>query len=147
MTPQKALDMVDTINLSNVKRKLLEEQSWEPAMLESVERLYRKFLALMLLDPDGSHVPTGPVDRLWHVHILDTVAYAADCERVFGRFVHHNPYLGLGYGSGGSEELDASFNATMAKLRGYFEIDASDPAVTLKGINCCAINPLPPRED
>jgi hypothetical protein len=36
------------------------------------------------------------VDKFWHQHILDTVGYARDCQLMFGYFLHHNPYLGLG---------------------------------------------------
>jgi hypothetical protein len=35
------------------------------------------------------------VDKFWHGHILDTMKYAEDCQRVFGYFLHHFPYFGM----------------------------------------------------
>ncbi|WP_328770561.1 glycine-rich domain-containing protein [Streptomyces sp. NBC_00286] len=36
-------------------------------------------------------VPSELVDHGWHAFILHTVDYAAFCQRVVGRFVHHVP--------------------------------------------------------
>ncbi len=33
------------------------------------------------------------LDQFWHQHILDTPKYAADCNRLFGRMIHHNPHV------------------------------------------------------
>ena len=33
-------------------------------------------------------------DELWHLHILDTRKYEADCEAIFGRFLNHTPLYG-----------------------------------------------------
>jgi hypothetical protein len=41
-------------------------------------------------------VPLSPsrlVDDFWHAFILRTQAYAAFCERIAGRFIHHAPDL------------------------------------------------------
>jgi hypothetical protein len=54
------------------------------------------------------------VDTFWHFHILDTVKYAADCERVFGYFLHHNPYIGLR--GGGDEEVLRQYGERMREL-------------------------------
>jgi hypothetical protein len=34
------------------------------------------------------------VDEFWHTHILQTMKYADDCQKVFGTFLHHNPHIG-----------------------------------------------------
>lgn len=39
--------------------------------------------------------PSAEIDLIWHAHILDTKAYAKDCQKIFGRLLHHNPYFGL----------------------------------------------------
>jgi hypothetical protein len=36
-------------------------------------------------------VPDEAIDAVWHAHILDTQAYIRDCERLFGRYLHHVP--------------------------------------------------------
>ena len=37
--------------------------------------------------------PSRLVDDFWHAFILRTQAYAAFCERIAGRFIHHAPDL------------------------------------------------------
>lgn len=41
--------------------------------------------------PGQSLAPSQAVDIGWHAFILHTVDYAAFCEQVAGRFVHHVP--------------------------------------------------------
>ncbi|MCL6485635.1 MAG: hypothetical protein I4O49_15950, partial [Janthinobacterium lividum] len=45
--------------------------------------------------PQEETAPLMDVDTFWHYHILDTLKYAADCDQVFGYFLHHFPYIGL----------------------------------------------------
>ena len=40
-------------------------------------------------------VPNGDIDEIWHMHILDTRAYMADCNALFGEYLHHYPYFGM----------------------------------------------------
>jgi hypothetical protein len=49
----------------------------------------------MKMYPAEQTAPLFDVDTFWHYHILDTMKYAADCENVFGYFLHHFPYIGL----------------------------------------------------
>lgn len=66
--------------------------------LEEVKDLterYRNFLYLCGLYRGQIIVPTHEIDKIWHVHILDTEKYAEDCQEAFGYFLHHFPYLGL----------------------------------------------------
>jgi Glycine-rich domain-containing protein-like len=86
------------INLEAIKLKLTDVESgegWSQARADAVEREYRRFLYLMKKYPDEETSPTVDIDTFWHYHILDTMKYAADCERVFGYFLHHYPYVGL----------------------------------------------------
>ena len=55
---------------------------------------YRKYLTLKIRYPNVNLVPTEDIDLIWHTHILDTENYALDCERLFGKFLHHKPYFG-----------------------------------------------------
>jgi hypothetical protein len=72
-----------------------EGQGWDVDQLDLGEQEYRRFLALHLMYPEMAVVPCGMVDEVWHTHILDTFAYAPDCEKVFGFFLHHVPYFGM----------------------------------------------------
>ncbi|TXS41744.1 hypothetical protein EAO75_43380 [Streptomyces sp. uw30] len=49
------------------------------------------FIAASGKEPGRNLVPSELVDYGWHAFILHTVDYAAFCERVAGRFVHHVP--------------------------------------------------------
>ena len=54
--------------------------------------------------------PSVPVDLAWHEFILCTRMYSDFCERLFGRFLHHQP--------GGEEsENRANFRKTLASYR------------------------------
>ncbi|WP_405881290.1 hypothetical protein OG747_23530 [Streptomyces sp. NBC_01384] len=49
------------------------------------------FIAASGQQPGRELVPSELVDYGWHAFILHTVDYAAFCQRVVGRFVHHVP--------------------------------------------------------
>lgn len=89
---------VDELDLTMIKMKLMdaeEGQGWSRQFCDRVETEYRRYLALNRRYPGKSIVPSKVVDTFWHSHILDTQAYAPDCERLFGFFLHHYPYFGM----------------------------------------------------
>ncbi|EAY29877.1 glycine-rich domain-containing protein [Microscilla marina] len=51
------------------------------------------------------------MDQMWHYHILDTLAYHQDCEKVFGGYMHHYPYFGM-RGSQDAQNLADVFEKT-----------------------------------
>lgn len=86
------------LNLDAIKVKLMHRESgegWSLDKANAVEFEYRRFLILMKQFPQEETAPLMDVDTFWHYHILDTLKYAADCEQVFGYFLHHFPYIGL----------------------------------------------------
>lgn len=94
------------LDLEPIKVKLMHQESgegWSLEMANSVEADYRRFLYLMKKFPNEEAAPLMDVDTFWHYHILDTLKYAADCDKVFGYFKHHFPYIGLR----GDEDLEA----------------------------------------
>jgi hypothetical protein len=110
------LDEIDTIDLTMVGRKIMdpeEGEGWAPEFTAMVEKRYRRFLYMTLAYPNRSIVPTKDIDAFWHQHILDTRAYAQDCERVFGQFLHHFPYFGM-RGEADARNLASSFEDTKA---------------------------------
>ena len=72
-----------------------ERMGWSLEFALSVESEYRRYLALCLAYPDLPLVPSALVDDFWHLHILDTLKYAVDCDDIFGEFLHHFPYFGM----------------------------------------------------
>jgi hypothetical protein len=94
------IELINTLDLEPIVFKLTVSEKNEPAKmtLDEADRnvaLYRQFLILNLLYPNRSIVPTSGIDEVWHTHILDTAKYRDDCDRIFGRFLDHFPYLGL----------------------------------------------------
>ncbi|HEY1043840.1 MAG TPA: glycine-rich domain-containing protein-like [Telluria sp.] len=89
---------IAALDLAQIKVKLMHSQSgegWSREKADAVEAEYRRFLYLMKKNPEAQGAPLVDVDTFWHYHILDTRKYIADCEEVFGHYLHHYPYLGL----------------------------------------------------
>lgn len=109
------------INLSAVGRKLMEPypegKGWTAEQVAEAEMWYRRYLFICMSYPDFPAVPNGPIDSFWHQHILDTRAYALDCQKVFGYFLHHYPYFGL---NGDADVRDDAFVETNALYRKHF---------------------------
>lgn len=111
-----AMETIASIDLTMVKKKLMdpdEGQGWSQEHTEWVEQRYRRYLCMLYLNQKGSVVPTRDIDLFWHQHILDTRAYADDCDRVFGEFIHHFPYFGM-RGDEDARALESSFERTKA---------------------------------
>ena len=92
---EQAVARVAELDFTKLKKKLALQKRWMPEFIAETEQRYRQFLALILLYPDKKIAPTHAIDEFWHAHILDTRAYAADCEALFGEYRHHYPYSGL----------------------------------------------------
>lgn len=115
------------LNLSLIKAKIMdpeEGKGWDQERADLAELWYRRFLVLNLKYPEKKVVPVADMDDFWHQHILDTRAYAADCERVFGYFLHHYPYFGM---QGDREELESSFDESI----GLFEREFGESPLSL----------------
>lgn len=99
LNTEDALDFLDQrLDLTNLRMKLAdpeEGKGYSKDRLDLMEAEYRKFLAMHLAFPEMEVVPCGIVDEMWHNHILDTIAYRADCDALFGKFLDHFPYFGL----------------------------------------------------
>ena len=98
MNANELFNVVMQLDLTSIKNKLMHVPSgegWSLDKANAVEKEYRRFLCLIKLFPEEDTAPLVDVDTFWHYHILDTMKYAADCEQVFGYFLHHDPSVGL----------------------------------------------------
>ena len=98
MLNDKVMTAIAALDLEPIKTKLMHVasgQGWTRARADAMALEYRRFLYLMHSFPNEACAPTVDVDTFWHYHILDTAKYAADCEQVFGYFLHHDPNVGL----------------------------------------------------
>lgn len=97
-TPQEMVEAIFALDLDPIKFKLMDKkegQGWSREKADRLELEYRRFLALTAKYPQEVIAPSSDVDKFWHGHILDTMKYAEDCQRVFGFFLHHFPYFGM----------------------------------------------------
>jgi hypothetical protein len=91
---QAALTMISSIDLSMVRKKILELDGWSEKRADHSELRYRRFLCMHMLHAKLVLVPASDIDVFWHQHILFTRRYADDCKRVLGGFLHHSPSTG-----------------------------------------------------
>jgi hypothetical protein len=122
-SPAQALDrLTELLDVSDIRMKLAdaeEGKGYALAQLDLMEDEYRKFLALHLAFPDADIVPCKLVDEIWHQHILDTRAYHADCQAIFGSYLHHYPYFGM-CGESDAQALADAYAETIARYRDAF---------------------------
>jgi hypothetical protein len=110
MSNKSEFAVFEALDLAPIKMKLMHVESgegWSERRATAVEAEYRRFLFLTKTYPDEMVSPTMDVDMFWHYHILDTMKYARDCDALFGTFLHHYPYVGMGAGSDDSERVQA----------------------------------------
>ncbi len=94
----QAIAAIQALDLGPIKLKLLDPEEghgWSREYADRMELAYKRFLILSITHPKETLAPSKDVDRFWHGHILDTLKYAEDCEKVFGYFLHHFPYFGM----------------------------------------------------
>ena len=116
-TLEQTIRAIEAMDLTPIKFKATRSEDgygWTDAYADKMEIAYKRYLILHARHPEMTLAPERDIDRFWHMHILDTRKYAADCDATFGRFVHHFPYLGL-RGEDDAKALDAAF-ATMQQL-------------------------------
>ncbi|WP_292040409.1 glycine-rich domain-containing protein [Massilia sp. UBA6681] len=127
----------EALDLAPIKMKLMHVESgegWSALRADAVETEYRRFLFLMKKYPDAEASPTVDVDIFWHYHILDTMKYARDCEALFGYFLHHYPYVGIG-----ADEHDGDQAAAGDRMRAIYETEfGARPAANAAFAFCSA---------
>lgn len=91
-TKQQAMEKVSKIDFSPIENRLRNIHGFDEARVLKTMRMYRKFLALMIMNPETPiSPPSEDTDEAWHSHILHTKKYAKDCDMLFGSFRHHTP--------------------------------------------------------
>jgi hypothetical protein len=141
ITPEqkRRTQLIDELDLGPIGYKLAHPEPGETAMSDDEARAevveYRRYLTLCALYPDLGIVPSKRMDRVLHVHILDTAKYIEDCNRVFGGLLHHFPYLGS-RGPADLELLRAKFEETRRLYREHF---GEDMVGSADGAICASI--------
>jgi len=95
---EQVIAAIEALDLDPIKLKLMdseEGQGWSREYADRMELAYKRLLTLLATHPEETLAPGKDVDKFWHGHILDTLKYAEDCDKVFGCFLHHFPYFGM----------------------------------------------------
>jgi hypothetical protein len=133
-------DIPETLNFNSVRDALMEKQRWRRERAEAAHSEYVRFLTLQKMKPGFMLVPwpnaegQDDLDQFWHQHILDTARYAADCDRLFGRMIHHNPHVVRGSG----QETDAVEKTQRLYARTFGSGPYGRPADTAFVAGCAA---------
>jgi hypothetical protein len=87
------------LNLRSVRAAMIEKHGWTEERADAAQLEYVRFLTLLQTKPGFMLIPwldasgRDDLDQFWHQHILDTAKYAADCDALFGRMIHHDPHV------------------------------------------------------
>jgi hypothetical protein len=128
-------EIFEELDLGPIMVKLIdpeEGEGWSREKVLGLSEEYRRYLYLIGIHPDEVIVPNKAWDEFWHYHILDTIKYAEDCERIFGFFLHHFPYFGMR----GEEDRRNLENAFQNTVRLYVEEFGHEPEVDSSSSQC-----------
>src|SRR3712207_960540 len=80
---------IQSLDLESVKLRLMDPElgeGWTREYADSVEAAYKTYLTMVAKYQDDAEdiMLAKDVDEFWHTHILQTMKYTADCEKVFG---------------------------------------------------------------
>jgi hypothetical protein len=106
------------LDLSPIAYQLMYS-GWSREQTVKAITKYMMFMCLIHSYPNVALVPTQEIDKIWHTHILDTEKYAADCQMLFGHFIHHYPYFGMGNESE-EQAKQAAFIQTQLLMNQHF---------------------------
>ena len=133
-TYSKLDEKVRDLDLQRIIWKMADPEEGRgltPQMLARAEMDYRRFLHLHILFPEKELVPTKMIDEVWHQHILDTRAYADDCERIFGHFLHHYPYFGMN-----GKEDQVNLQSTFEETQEVWIKEFGEPMFEREAVRC-----------
>src|SRR6267142_2457430 len=96
---EQVIAAIGALDLEPIRLRVMDPElgeGWTREYAESVERAYRNYLVMLVKHPENVEdiVVSKDVDEFWHTHILHTMKYTEDCEKVFGTYLHHNPDVG-----------------------------------------------------
>jgi hypothetical protein len=93
-TPRQARAAIGRLDLAKIVDKAIKLHGWTRARARASDEWYRRHLWLCYKYGPPIAAIGKDADELWHLHILDTRKYAADCRAVFGAFLNHTPIYG-----------------------------------------------------
>jgi len=80
----EASDRIGQLDFRPLRLRAQQRLLWEQGFAQRVIEEYRRFLAFKAVFPQRMTPPLA-IDKLWHLHVLDTARYQADCELILGK--------------------------------------------------------------
>jgi len=112
--------LVNNLDFMTQNEKLISYSGWKSEKVIAIEGLYKEWLILHKVYGDKfALAPNKALDEYWHYHILDTKKYMADCEQIFGYYLHHYPYFGLTEAEP-AQDLEKGFLLTQKLFKKHF---------------------------
>lgn len=93
-SPQAVKKAIDGLDLEKIEAKAMKVYGWRRPRARAANKWYRNFLWLCYKVGSPVAAIGRDADDLWHLHILDTPKYAADCQKIFGTYLDHHPLYG-----------------------------------------------------
>lgn len=115
--------LIDDQLWKRLVNRIAHDEGMEHSLAERVMNEALGFLQLCAKEPDGKYSPSVVVDIGWHTFILYTREYAGFCERVAGRFLHHEPTDVPGDANNGVNDSEQTMQA----------IDSTGPSTACSG--------------
>jgi len=95
VTLEEARRYLEKLDLNYIVAAMCSETyslpRWERQDALECSQRYKNFLFLQKKYLPFSLIPTRQIDEFWHNHILYTKQYFADCQHIFGHYLHHEP--------------------------------------------------------
>ena len=112
---EEAKTYINSIDFSMIVDKIVKTKRWKKADVLKMCELYKHYLFLKKKYAQSDQIlpPSEEIDEFWHNHILDTKKYHQDCEKIFGFYLNHYPYLGMD-GKTTDDDLQHFFENTQA---------------------------------
>ena len=95
---EQVIAAIEALDLESIKRRMTDPElgeGWTREHADTIERAYRDYLTMLVKYPEHLEeiMVSKDVDEFWHTHILHTMKYTEDCDRVFGTYLHHTPQV------------------------------------------------------
>jgi len=83
------------LNLKQIMVSIRKKERWSAKRAKDAEHWYKNFLWMCYLNRKRPVAALGrDADIVWHNHILDTVRYRDDCDKIFRGYLDHRPFFG-----------------------------------------------------
>jgi hypothetical protein len=137
--------VISAWDLSDVQARVKLRMRWSEELAAEAVQEYRKFIALVTLDPEKSYGMVDLVDEVWHQHLLNTHDYLEMCNAVIGGMIHHiQQPLGAALGPDLGQLRDRTFHDLAHKFVGPISKLWSSNSGVHSIAKCCShISSLP----